>query len=378
MNTLLVAESTTLGNTIDYIKALSIKGSQNDVLRNVVSSCKGNLKCLFDFAYDTAVYEPDPNERQILQSVEKTMMLKKANCVDYTILLSALLRIAKIPHSYRVVSYKRPTDYEHIYIVTHNGAVLDCVRGQRQDGTDTFYNRPSKGKFNQETNYLYKRDFTVPSLEILQGEQIAKGKRPMNRLQAIRYAKEIQKTGLNGNFLTDLQDAFYAPMVNTVQSGIKAGKIDFEKLTSQMGSQTAKAIVSGTVGAVDGALSTVGLNVIPDDVVPIKEFGAAGRVAGTVAAIGVGIATGLAAIPVVGSVVNVLGKVGKIVSPFISPDKSAVGSADYNKIASLNLPGGNQMIEAGVNPVFVYLVIAGGLGYLYTTADKAEKKNKDV
>jgi LPXTG-motif cell wall-anchored protein len=169
LNTVVISKNTSTVKTLDLIKQLSKDGMKNKTLQKVASILEKSsdpIKGVFDFAYNTAVYFPDPDGRQIIQPVEVTLRDGIANCVDYSVLQSSLLRIMGISHMYRRVSFDRSKDYDHIYIVADK-KILDPVIGQKQDGTQKRIGRTPF--YNKEVSYTHKSDTPVASLEIMQG-----------------------------------------------------------------------------------------------------------------------------------------------------------------------------------------------------------------
>ena len=187
---IVISKNTTNKETVKYIKELAMMGTHNNYLQKIANNCLNSIdpvKSVFDFAYDTAVYFTDPENTQRLQPVHVTIRDKKANCVDYTILQSALLSLMKIPHIYRMVSFDRSKELEHIYIVA-DGKILDPVINQKQDGTENFESRKPSA-FNKEINYTYKKEIQMPILEIMQGTkeiQANQFKKRFGRSQASR------------------------------------------------------------------------------------------------------------------------------------------------------------------------------------------------
>lgn len=166
-----VEKNTTIPETVDWIKKLAAQGANDTRIKKIASNCIGNntLECVFDKAYDLLLYVPTPDTEQQLRTVENMFRDGQGNCANYATLISAILQNLGIGHAFRTVSYSRPNEYEHIYIVTTDGTILDPVLGQQQDGTESRAKRPIKGKFNKEVKYKYKQDYYMPSLSVLNG-----------------------------------------------------------------------------------------------------------------------------------------------------------------------------------------------------------------
>jgi hypothetical protein len=207
--TTIVTDSTNLNLTVKTIKELALKFAWRDEIKAIASEAKrsGNpIKFVFDYVYSNVVYEPDPNNIQLVKSPICTLKTKKGNCVDYSVLIGSILINLKIPFFFKTVGFDSSGSFDHIYIVTkEQNLVLDCVIGQKQDGTDTFTNRPLNGKFNVEYSSKNKKLFGMPQLQILQGYRKAKGLKPIGRA---KYVRSKSDSNLKGNWLEDLGDGF--------------------------------------------------------------------------------------------------------------------------------------------------------------------------
>lgn len=185
---IILATDVTIPETVSWIKKAAIAGSTYpDVVRiaNMVRASSDPLKTLFDQAYDTIVYYPDKIGKQYLRTFWNIFRTHQGNCVTYTELISAVLINLGLDHYYEVISYDLPNVYNHIYVKVNN-TILDPVIGQKQDGTDTRFNRPAQGQFNTETNYKYKIQFYMPQLEVLNGTQDYQGHRNFSRSKRSR------------------------------------------------------------------------------------------------------------------------------------------------------------------------------------------------
>lgn len=203
----IITDITSIPETVKWIKKLTIQASKDPRVQQMAEQCLKSsqpLQCVFDTAYDAMTYMPDEIEcnncgwlgvkadkvystkvdyklfcpacqssnlklKQQLRTIDNILRDHKGNCTHYAILIGGMLINMKIGFKDRVVGYDKPNKYDHIYVVTDSGIILDPVQGQKQDGTDTKFNRPVKGKFNKEVKYRYKLDYPMPNLEILQG-----------------------------------------------------------------------------------------------------------------------------------------------------------------------------------------------------------------
>lgn len=176
----LVKEDGNVPDIIRTIKELTIEAAKHPEIKQVAADAlkSGNvLKYVFDYSYDRILYVPNEANKQQLRTVWNFLRTGNGNCAIYVIMIGAVLLNLNIPYKYRVTNYPKlekgkfifPVEMQHVYIVTLDGTVLDPVIGQRQDGTDTRFNRPQQGKFNTELNYYKKIDYPMARIEILQG-----------------------------------------------------------------------------------------------------------------------------------------------------------------------------------------------------------------
>lgn len=120
---------------------------------------RDSLKRVFDCVYNLCKFFPDPEETQYIRTVNRQLKDRRANCVDYTVFLSAFLRALKVPHSIRMTQTDEDfPGYNHIYIVLQDGTALDPVINQSQDGTEPFKTRRAPAAFGQEVPYIKKFD----------------------------------------------------------------------------------------------------------------------------------------------------------------------------------------------------------------------------
>lgn len=206
-----------------------IKGSLNDEVKQIALSClqsSNPIKCVFDTVYENIVYYPDPEMRQIVKAVHCILKAQRGNCVDYTVLIGAILLAMNIPFEIKAVSFSG-NDMEHVYIKTKSGITLDPVIGQIQDGSETQYNRSQiQGQFNKEVKYTKAKVYTMPTLEILQGiKDIKENKNTViiPRIRMRRYHSNTQLQGLFDNPLQTIQNEFNAAQ-NTISNQTNAAQ----------------------------------------------------------------------------------------------------------------------------------------------------------
>lgn len=271
MNVKIIKENQTIPETVQEIKKLSFLGSQNPEIKRLASQFSREtdpVKAVFDWSYKNVLYRPDESEctkcswkgyvtevgpgetcpncnspeiivKQQLRTVENILRTKRGNCTSYSILQAALLLNLKKPVCFRVVSFNKPNVYEHIYIISGT-KILDPCLAQKQDGSDTWTERPIAGYYNREKRYNYKIDYCMNRLEILQGTN---SRTPiLGRSQAIRKnllgcagcggGCDCRTSHLGGKFFSFVKDVFKGgayPVVSSVVS-ITGGKnpIEFE------------------------------------------------------------------------------------------------------------------------------------------------------
>jgi len=116
-----------------------------------------SIKHIFNAAFNVATFFPDPEGHQYIRTLNRTLKDRVANCVDYTVFISAFLRAIKAPHVIRMVSFdpQNKKAYQHIYPLTINGLVLDAVFGQEQDGSESQKDPDDrKSFFNHEVPFI--------------------------------------------------------------------------------------------------------------------------------------------------------------------------------------------------------------------------------
>ncbi|MFN0048201.1 MAG: hypothetical protein ACKVOU_03640 [Cytophagales bacterium] len=166
-----VSENTNLNKTLGYIRNYAIAASTTSQIKDIAKECSLSsdvLQAVFDTVYDLIAYDPDPENIQLVKAAHCSIEQGMGNCVDYSIVIGGILICLDIPFYFKCVSYATKNDYSHIYPITKKGIVLDCVLGQKQDGTD-ICDRPAKGQFNIEQPYKFKKLYTMTKLQILQG-----------------------------------------------------------------------------------------------------------------------------------------------------------------------------------------------------------------
>ena len=128
-----------------------------------------SIKKVFNAAFNVATFFPDPEGQQYIRTVNRTLKDRRANCVDYTVFVSAFLRAMGVPHIIRMVSFDQnnPKGYQHIYPLTINGVALDVVYGQDQFGGEALKDPDErKSHFNHEVPYYGNFDKYIRSYAV--------------------------------------------------------------------------------------------------------------------------------------------------------------------------------------------------------------------
>lgn len=156
-------------DTIRIMKLVALESSKNPWIKSMVkkynlNESKESLKNLFNFAFYNTFFEPDEPKVQTVKSPISSLTERRANCVDYSVLLSAFLINMGVPHSFRMVSTdkKYPNSYGHIYVVLDNGLVMDCVIGQDQNGAEIYKEKNQRIPFPfEEVEFINNSDLRI-------------------------------------------------------------------------------------------------------------------------------------------------------------------------------------------------------------------------
>jgi len=120
-------------------------------------------KRIFEFVARRIFFEPTPKDHQIVRTAAATLRTRRGNCVDCSVLISAMLRANNISHRFRAVGLRQwNRQYTHVFIITNKGYILDTVPGQRQDGREYLHRLANwKGIFNFTEPYDRFKDLKV-------------------------------------------------------------------------------------------------------------------------------------------------------------------------------------------------------------------------
>jgi len=204
-DTVFLAGFTNVKRTSKLIRSLAVWSSEDEEIIELAEKLGRKtdpVKATFDYVYENVVYEPDPDKIQYLRYGSRTLKDGVGNCVDYAILISALLYNMRVPHYLKIVAVDAETGFEHIYIVTKSGQVLDCVLGHEQDGTDTKLNRSLKGFYNYELQHDFSEFYKMPNrtkVAVLRGAHPSRRRNsPMGRICLKNCACKNECSGLFG------------------------------------------------------------------------------------------------------------------------------------------------------------------------------------
>ena len=119
------------------------------------------LKQLYAYACESARFEPDPDDSngRALQSIRSPRALFReriGNCIDYSVFISSVLSLWRIPHVLRVSKLDHYGSL-HIYPVLDNGIILDPVYCK------DYLQEPDKANlcFNKEIPYISYTDYRI-------------------------------------------------------------------------------------------------------------------------------------------------------------------------------------------------------------------------
>jgi len=137
-NTLeIVAKNTTPQQVAVIMAALATQLSKEDLItRQMAEDYLGKpLEQLAQHIYQYIYFEPDPPKTQIIRTPYAAIRDKRANCVDYTVMLAAIARACGLPVTIRIVKFSPDKNFSHVYPII-NGVPVDLVIGQDQTGKD--------------------------------------------------------------------------------------------------------------------------------------------------------------------------------------------------------------------------------------------------
>jgi hypothetical protein len=115
------------------------------------------------YAYDNIYFEEDPPTEQRIRTPRRSMIDRRANCVDYTVFISALALQAGLVPVVRIVRYPGEKQFTHVYPLI-NGESVDVVPIQAKGGTEILTRKPGIDVatiIGVELPFAEHRDFLV-------------------------------------------------------------------------------------------------------------------------------------------------------------------------------------------------------------------------
>jgi len=132
-----IFENATTNDVVKLIDAVSSEATNDPLMqslsRALVNQGGDPLKNIFQFACKVARYQPDAPTLQTVRTPARLIMERRGNCVDFSVLISTILKCLKFGHKYKIVKLAPNMPYGHIYIVSNlvNGTkVLDPIYGK--------------------------------------------------------------------------------------------------------------------------------------------------------------------------------------------------------------------------------------------------------
>lgn len=152
-----ITSKATYADVLREMDKASLYGSHDPVIKRIarkLNTGSGRYLRLFRYAYQNATYEPDPKQYQRIRTPRRMLKDTIANCVDYSVFISSVLRIWGVPH-YFILAGNKPNMYSHVYVKIKNGPVLDCVIGQNPIGLEKVVRKNKNGYFNRLVKFKY-------------------------------------------------------------------------------------------------------------------------------------------------------------------------------------------------------------------------------
>jgi hypothetical protein len=201
-----ISRSATLNQTLDLVKEYSLKGINNEWIKSIYSEAilkTDPLKFIYEQVYKKLLYKSDSQGFQDIKAIHCILKSGYANCVDYSVIFGALLLKLQIPFYYKIISISEPNEFEHIYIVTKSGVVLDACLGQPTNNTATFENRTENGAFNKECPHKYSQLYEITRSDLAKHNKKSRLKlsRQMTHLRTlngVNRTKLVRQSALNG------------------------------------------------------------------------------------------------------------------------------------------------------------------------------------
>jgi len=148
-NKRLLSHKIDFNNTAKFIDEISSEWANSPLIKTFAQRLfryKNPYRLLYNFLRYTTEFEKDKGV-QTIRTPERLIKDDKANCVDTTCFISAVLKNFDIPHVYKMVSAFGGAP-EHIYIQA-NGLTLDPINGRSEKNPASTNNL-----FNIEVKHL--------------------------------------------------------------------------------------------------------------------------------------------------------------------------------------------------------------------------------
>jgi len=123
----LISEEGSIYSVIPFMLLAAYDSAKSEEVALLADEYCNDLPGLFSYVSRNITYVRDPDQEQQIRTAPRTLYDRRGNCLDYSILFAAVLSKCKIPFYFKMVSFRRPRQYEHIYIVAGNGLILDAV-----------------------------------------------------------------------------------------------------------------------------------------------------------------------------------------------------------------------------------------------------------
>ncbi len=147
-----------------YMDCLSNYGTDSSISKQIIraalKTCEP-IKTLSNIIYGRVYYKPDSNNHQTLRTIDALWRDRNGNCTDYSISISTLLRILKVDHCFRFVTFDEHKRPQHVFIVLDNGTPIDLCLGQNQKGETPTTRKNNICQFGQSAKYKYFKDLKI-------------------------------------------------------------------------------------------------------------------------------------------------------------------------------------------------------------------------
>ena len=109
--------------------------SDSDLLPKgyTAGSTRDQIKRVFDFVKNYIKYQEDPRGEQFVQRPATLLKRRVGDCKSMSLLSGSMLYKLEIPYQYRFVSYDKPGEYTHVYVIASDNdkkVIVDPVYGK--------------------------------------------------------------------------------------------------------------------------------------------------------------------------------------------------------------------------------------------------------